>query len=164
MDYYIIYRKEQFVGYTTSYDMLQKFLKTRKHIKYMIRVFKEKEIDSEILKLNTLSDYELSFYNGYTLYNEFPVFEYERELLDESLFQFLSDMYTDTHYFVKSLKFIKFTEDEKENVFIYLNSLLDNILYIFEQSDQAYDEIIDIKRFFLKFVIDKPHRLKGDIA
>ena len=163
MKYYIIYRNNKFVGFTTSFEMLQIFLKSRKHKKYMVRIMKENNIDKDILNSEKLSDYELSYYNGYSITYELPVIEYEREMLDEELYNYLCDVYATIEYFIKKLKYIRFDSEEDETeVKLFLNSILQEIFSIFEQAEPAYDEVVDVTRFFMKYIIDKPHELKGD--
>lgn len=163
MKYYIIYKNDKFVGFTTSFEMLQTFLKSRKHKKYMVRIMKEDNIDKDVLDSDKLSDYELSYYNGYSITNELPVFEYEREMLEEELYNYLCDSFATIEFFIKKLKYIKFDSEEDENeVKLFLNSILQEIFSIFEQAEPVYDEVVDVTRFFMKYIINKPHKLKGD--
>lgn len=163
MKYYLIYRKGKFVGFTTSFDMLRKFLDSRQHRKYMVRIIPEEEIDEEILNSTKLSEYDLSYYNGYSITYELPVFEYEREMLEDELYNYLCDSFATIEYFTRKLKYIKFdSEDDENEVRLFLKSILQEIFSVFEQAEPVYDEVIDVVRFFMKYILDKPHELKGD--
>lgn len=155
MKYYVIYHKGVFVGYSNSHEMVKNFIECRKPYKYMVRIFKEKDISEDILQNDMLSNFELSYYQGYNLINELPVFEYEREMIDNILYEDICDMCYTCHSLLDKLPYIKF---DSELDYLEVTALIERITTELWSTleDMTYDDVIDLVKYF-------KHKLLKDI-
>ena len=76
MKYYIIYKDDHFLGYTTDKKLLDNFLTNRKG-NYKVKKFKEDEIPDELIKSFEFTNYELVEYTNYYTNNDAVIFNYE---------------------------------------------------------------------------------------
>lgn len=150
--YYAIYNKERFIGYTDNKKFLKLFLKNRKG-KYNVKIFEEDEIPESILNSFTFHSYLLTFFQGYHLTYELPVFEYEYIELENHIRDDLAILYNALENLLKLIDFIKV--DNKQNMREKINHIIVQIAEVISSDHEVvYDELVDVVKYFNKNFID----------
>jgi uncharacterized protein YpuA (DUF1002 family) len=143
MKYYFIYKNQSMRAFTTSKDVLNKFLSQRKKYDYDIKKLDENKIDNKIVKTLEERQYELIYYNGYYLCSD------EEEYFLEGL----NDYFCQTRNGIDKLnslcKLVKLTDKEKEiiqEMILYLAELIGaaDELFFEDICDTEYDRYLKI--------------------
>ena len=149
MKYHVIYKDDKFLGYTTSKKMLKQFLTVRKKNKYKIIVMTYDDLPERILHSDKFDLYALSYYQGYHLTNELPMFVYvfskfESLMREEFIYGIscLQRLQRNIEYFKKLELPDSFNESMKN-----LHGICHDMI-TYSYHEPVYDEVFDVLSFF----------------
>lgn len=147
MKYFIIYKDNKFIGYTDNKKMLRQFLKIRND-KYKIIKMYDDEIASKIKTSDTFESYALSYYQGYELTTELPIFIYEFPKFEALIREHLITTVALIDAIRKQLEYFK--SDDLEKFDSSLKSVYDMCYEFITYSchEPVYDELLDVLGIF----------------
>ena len=146
MKYYIIYKDDHFIGYTTDKKLLDNFLTNRKG-KYTIKKFKENEIPDELRKSFEFTNYELVEYTNYYTNNDAVIFNYEYIDMEEYMSRDCLVLQQLLEFVLYNIKFIELTDEERKMIQYSFCKLIDDLNAITDSNEVIYDEIININKY-----------------
>lgn len=144
---YLIYRNNKFIGHTDDKLMLQRFMNNRKDGTYKYRKIKKSKIPKKVRESIGFDNYSMAYYTGYRISTELPLFLYEFEELDSDLGNDLLALTESLHSISEAVKYLKFTEDEREIIRIsikYITELIDGCTFTHEP---VFDEVVDLIKY-----------------
>ena len=144
---YIIYNKNRFVGYTEDKLMLENFMKNRKG-KYSYKKVKKSKIPKRILDSKDFEIYSLEYYVGYRLTTELPLFLYEFEPLEDSLYRDIFTLSESLYSFLIIMEYLKFSKEEKRIIKMSLEYIIQMIENVSIGHEPIFDEVIDLVQYF----------------
>lgn len=147
MKYYIIYKKDEFIGYATDKKLLNNFLKNRKGT-YKILKLNDSEISDDIKKSFTFEEYGLTEYANYYTCNDTVLFGYEIVEMEDLIHKDITILQSLINILLKDTKYIRLTDDEKKMIKYSFRQILEITEPILGDTEVIYDEIITIKKYF----------------
>jgi hypothetical protein len=113
MKYYIIFKDNHFIGYTTDKNLLDNFLNNRKG-KYKVKKLNEDEIPDEIRNSFEFSNYELVEYCDYYTTNDAVIFNYEYIDMEEYMSRDCLALQHLLKFVLQNLNLMNFNDEDRK--------------------------------------------------
>jgi len=146
MKYYIIFKDNHFIGYTTDKNLLDNFLNNRKG-KYKVKKLNEDEIPDEIRNSFEFSNYELVEYCDYYTTNDAVIFNYEYIDMEEYMSRDCLALQHLLKFVLQNLNLMNFNDEDRKIIQYSFYKLYDDLNAITDSNEVIYDEIININKY-----------------
>lgn len=147
MKEYLIYHDNKFIGHCSDKDMLDKFITTR-NCKYDIVKTKINKIPNTIKETVYFENTQLVYYEGYSVYTDFPLFIYEQQYIENELYYECCAFKQSVGKVLNKLKYLQLKHDE---IILIIKSLVEAVRLIEDVSDSnheiIYDDIFKIDKY-----------------
>ena len=147
MKYYIIYKDNHFIGYSTNKKLVNNFLNSRKD-DYHVEIIDEKDISNDIKNSSTFFNCELFEYINYHTDNDTVLFEYEARDMEENIINDMQLLQELIVVVMNNLKYIKLSKDEEKLIKYVFYTLFEDLNSITDNDEVIFDELINIKKYF----------------
>lgn len=147
MKYYIIYKDDHFLGYTTNKKLLNNFLDNREG-KYHVEKIKEEEIPDKIKNSFNFTNYELTEYTNYYTDNDTVLFNYEYTDVEECMIKDSLALQYLLSVLIKDIDYLKITDEERKIIQYSFYRIIDDLNAITDSNEIIFDEIINIRKYF----------------
>lgn len=143
----MIFNDNNFIGHTHDKEKLNKFLCNRK-ARYDVVKIKDSKIDKDILHSDAFFNTELLYYEGYNTSNDYPLFQYELDVLKEELRDDVVNIERCIDKITYKLKYLKISKDKCDEVIRLLESIVIMIDDSVDIEDEfIYDDIFDVNKY-----------------
>jgi len=149
MNYFIIYNKDKFLGYTTNKKLLNNFLNNRKG-KYHVNRIKDTDLPEDIKNSSIFYEYELNEYIDYSTTNDTVLFNYERDEMERMITEDAHALNSLLSNILDNLKYFKLSNAEKKIITCSFKKVINDLEYIIDGHEVIFDEIINIRKYFYK--------------
>jgi len=147
MKYYLIYKKDKFLGWADNKKIIKTFMKDRPGT-YKIIKNDEEDIPEKIRKSFSFDNFQLTWFMGYYTSVKVALFNYEVSEFEEAMSRDSLKLHVAADQLIRHSKVIKFSKEEKKLINYVCSGIIDRVYGITDSNEIIYDECIDIVKYF----------------